>query len=68
MPRGRRATLMVLTVSSVSALSTVMVLSFSLETKIIEVAKDGVAKARSAAADMAASTMQFMGLPLWMLI
>ena len=35
MPRGRRATLMVLMISSVSLSTTVMVLSFSLETKMV---------------------------------
>ena len=68
MPRGRRETSMVLMVSSVSALSTVMVLSFSFDTKIIGVAeaKDGVAKASNAAAERAARAMQIMGLPLSM--
>src|SRR3990170_2428115 len=63
MPRGRRATLMVLTTSSVSPFSTVMVLSFSLETKIAA-AKDGAAKRRSAAAEPAARRMRCMCLPL----
>ena len=46
-----------------------MVLSFSLDTKIIgSAAKDGVAKASSAAAEAAANRMRVMGLPLSMVI
>src|SRR4029450_2396103 len=43
MPRGRRETLIVLIVSSVSLLSTVIVLSFSFETKLVAAAAGAAA-------------------------
>src|SRR4029078_12165660 len=61
MPRGRRDTLIVLFTCSVSASTTVMVLSFSLHTKIV-VAKAGAAKRRTASAPAAAVTMRVMGV------
>src|SRR5687767_4901410 len=60
MPRGRRSTLMVFVTFSVAASTTVIVLSFSFETKIVS-AEDGVASRAKSKAPQADIRMRIIG-------